>query len=277
MKDDTTLAEHQPRTGSVSYYAQVFTPPTLRSVTGALYALNRALDAARDGQDPGVARLKLQWWREELQRLAEGQPRHPITQALRDCGVTPDWQIDTLAAGRENELAHQTTNTSGEWETQISLVTGRNLELWSRLLGAPVDLDLRAARALSQGLHLCAALRRCHGAARHGHLTLPAEWLQRSDITIQQLWNAEADSATQQLLDEVAARAVVQLDEALQQWPPEQRSAHVPLLITAELRRHILTLQREEGFRNLDQRFTTTPIRKLWRAWRISRRYRKAR
>ena len=32
--------------------------------------------------DPGVARAKLQWWRDELLRTQAGEPRHPLSQAL---------------------------------------------------------------------------------------------------------------------------------------------------------------------------------------------------
>ena len=38
--------------------------------------------AARGPVDPSVARLRLGWWQEELGRLARGEARHPVTQAL---------------------------------------------------------------------------------------------------------------------------------------------------------------------------------------------------
>ena len=46
--------------------------------------------------EPSVAAMKLNWWREEIERLAAGEARHPLCKRLADCGP---------AAGRLAKLA----------------------------------------------------------------------------------------------------------------------------------------------------------------------------
>jgi phytoene synthase len=41
------------------------------------------LGATARGREPAVGAVKLDWWRQELGRLAAGEPRHPLTRALQ--------------------------------------------------------------------------------------------------------------------------------------------------------------------------------------------------
>ena len=60
-----------------------FAPEALRSTVAALLDVERELAAtARDGLDHAVAHARLDWWDEELERLATAAPRHPATRAL---------------------------------------------------------------------------------------------------------------------------------------------------------------------------------------------------
>lgn len=273
-KDNSTIAEHTPRPGAVSHYTLAFTTPARRPGSLALYALNRALDSARDGNDPGVARLKLQWWRDELQHLQSGKPRHPITLALRENGLESPSDCTGLVASRERELAHQDIASWDDFLALARLGIGQSLELWSRLLGQPADPSTHSSlTALATGLQFCTALTRCHRAALRGHSTLPLESPELGTIDPQQLSCARPDAATQLSLVRAAERGMSCLERALDEWPEPLRSMHLPMLITAKLRQQILSLQIEDGFCRLDQRVTMTPLRKLWHAWRMSRRY----
>lgn len=60
-----------------------FAPEALRSTAEALFAVEQELAAtAREGLDHTVAHARLDWWDEELERLAAATPRHPTTRAL---------------------------------------------------------------------------------------------------------------------------------------------------------------------------------------------------
>ena len=70
----------------------------------ATFALARAVaGAATTSDDPGVCLTQLEWWRQELERVAGGEPRHPAAQAFVDrvgvdddiAALTAEWLVDT--------------------------------------------------------------------------------------------------------------------------------------------------------------------------------------
>ena len=74
--------------GSPAYYAVRFSPEDQRQRNALLLAWHALIDEIADHpRDPGVARIKLDWWRNEVATLADGQPRHPLALALRASGL----------------------------------------------------------------------------------------------------------------------------------------------------------------------------------------------
>jgi hypothetical protein len=74
--------------GSAAYYGVLFCPPERRPALTALFALERELDRiASPAREASIAIIRLNWWAEELQRLAAGTPRHPVTQTLWHAGA----------------------------------------------------------------------------------------------------------------------------------------------------------------------------------------------
>jgi 15-cis-phytoene synthase len=70
--------------GSTLYYSVLFSPFEQRHAIVALYAFYQEISDIIDTfTDPQVAYTKLEWWKAEIFRLFDGQPRHPITQALQ--------------------------------------------------------------------------------------------------------------------------------------------------------------------------------------------------
>src|SRR5438552_10866534 len=83
MSPDEYCEQKTARSGSSFYYSFRFLPPEQRRAVTALYAFCREVDDVVDEvTDPGVARLKLAWWRSELAAAFGGTPRHPVALAL---------------------------------------------------------------------------------------------------------------------------------------------------------------------------------------------------
>ena len=73
------------KSGSSFYYSFLFLPELQRNAITALYAFCREVDDVVDEcSDIGVARAKLSWWKEEVDKLYAGNPQHPVTLALAD-------------------------------------------------------------------------------------------------------------------------------------------------------------------------------------------------
>jgi phytoene synthase len=65
------------------YLAWLYSPPARQPVLGALCEIeSEVAGSLRPGIDHHVAHARLQWWREECERSAQGRPVHPLTRAL---------------------------------------------------------------------------------------------------------------------------------------------------------------------------------------------------
>ncbi|MGA7964380.1 MAG: squalene/phytoene synthase family protein [Gammaproteobacteria bacterium] len=65
------------------YFAVLFSPHEMRPTVRAAAALFIELEAiATRFRDLTIARTKLAWWRDELERLDAGSPGHPVTKIL---------------------------------------------------------------------------------------------------------------------------------------------------------------------------------------------------
>src|SRR5690606_2480304 len=83
MSPDQYCQEKAARSGSSFYYAFLFLPPERRRAITALYAFCREVDDVVDEcTEISVARMKLAWWRTQIDTLYAGQAEHPVMQAL---------------------------------------------------------------------------------------------------------------------------------------------------------------------------------------------------
>lgn len=71
--------------GSNLYYATLFETKRNKQIIISLHAfLYELTDVIRECSDPGIARIKLHWWHEEIDRLFNQQARHPVTRQFTE-------------------------------------------------------------------------------------------------------------------------------------------------------------------------------------------------
>ena len=108
MTPDEYCQEKAAKSGSSFYYAFLFLPPERRRAITALYAFCREVDDVVDeATDPSVARVKLAWWRTQVDQLFAGRPDHPVMRALTThlapYGITPE-RLHAVIDGMDMEL-----------------------------------------------------------------------------------------------------------------------------------------------------------------------------
>src|SRR5205814_5219421 len=83
MTPDQYCQAKAAQSGSSFYYSFLFLPPERRRAITAVYAFCREVDDVVDEvHEAEVARVKLAWWRQEIDHLFAGRPQHPVTHAL---------------------------------------------------------------------------------------------------------------------------------------------------------------------------------------------------
>ncbi|HEY9110152.1 MAG TPA: squalene/phytoene synthase family protein [Rhodanobacteraceae bacterium] len=157
---------------------------------GALAALvHEWRKAVREVSEGQVAVAKLGWWREEMQRAAQGHARHPLTQALfadaransvpRACWTVPvEAAIAMLASPPPADFAAQCAAAAPFADAVAELET----RLW---FGAGVE-SARASRVTLLA-NLVADARALVVEVGHGRSPLPMNLLARHGLTIEAL------------------------------------------------------------------------------------------
>ncbi len=65
------------------HLASLYSPAAERPVLEALFAVEREIGTSlQAGLEHTVAHIRLQWWRDECARVADGEPAHPLTRKL---------------------------------------------------------------------------------------------------------------------------------------------------------------------------------------------------
>ncbi len=93
--------------GSIRYFVLLYCPSHRRHALATLLALADEIDVGRArGMDHSVAHVRLDWWREELQRFGRGAPVHPWLRAwLREQPQDHSLALERLTEASAIDLA----------------------------------------------------------------------------------------------------------------------------------------------------------------------------
>ena len=149
------------------FRAAMACPPTARQVLFPLYAFNVEVSRAPwVTQEPMIAEMRLQWWRDALDEIAtQGAVRkHEVTTPLADVlDVDGAKALDALVAARRWDIYKDAFQDAGHFVDYLRNTGGLLMWQAARLLGAPEDTRLAvtnigAATATSRYLAAAAAL-----------------------------------------------------------------------------------------------------------------------
>ena len=283
MTPDEYCEDRARRSGSSFYHSFRFLPPDRRRAITALYAFCREVDDVVDEvSDPQLARIKLAWWREEVARIYEGTPQHPVGRALREpverLGLDRDLLIEIID-GMEMDLDHTSYATFRELTLYCHRVAGVVGLLAAEIFGYKDRGTRKYAEALGLAFQLTNILRDVREDAERGRIYLPLEDLERFGHTPHELLAARDSAPFQELLRFQAERAHEHYRKAFELLPEGDRLSQLPGLIMAEIYRTTLVEIERDGLQVLNHRVSIPKPRKIWLAlscaWREKRRHKR--
>ncbi|MGI9026965.1 MAG: presqualene diphosphate synthase HpnD [Burkholderiaceae bacterium] len=272
MTPEAYCQDKAAKSGSSFYYAFLFLPPQRRAAITALYAFCREVDDVVDEtSDSSLAARTLAWWSEEVGRLYQGEPTHPVTRALAPhleaFSITRPRLLEIIA-GMEMDL-HQSRYLDfvglAHYCHHVAGVVG---QLSANIFGASDPRTANYAEKLGLAVQLTNIIRDVGEDARKGRIYLPIDELKRFGVPAGDLLMGKRSAGFSELMRFQAARARSIYAEALALLPDADRRAQRPALIMAAIYRALLDEVEAERFEVLNQRIALTPIRKLWIAWR---------
>jgi len=266
--------ERAAASGSSFYYSFVFLQPEMRRAITAFYALCRELDDVVDEcRERQVAEAKLDWWRAEIGRFANGAPEHPATRALFDTPqgrAIPPALLLEVVDGMAMDLDHTRYPDFKSLNLYCYRVAGVVGEIAASIFDGTRgehDRDIRRyAHELGLAFQLTNIIRDVGEDARRGRIYLPQDELVRFGVHETDLLSGRNTPEFQTLMQFQYERALACYGRAFAALPPGARHAQRPGLVMAAIYRTLLSELRQSGFPVLHARVSLTPLRKLWLA-----------
>lgn len=272
MTPDEYCQQRAAASGSSFYYSFLFLPLERRRAITALYAFCREVDDVVDEcSDTAVARGKLNWWRQEVDRMFGGSPEHPVTIALqtplRSFGLERRF-FSEIIDGMQMDLDQNRYHDFEALSLYCYRVAGAVGLLAARIFGFTTPGTLEYATKLGEALQLTNIIRDVGEDARMGRIYLPQEELRQFGVDPQDLLTARHSDAFVALMQHQYDRARATYRDAYSLLPSSDRRSQRPGLIMAAIYSALLEEIARDRFQVLNQRVSLTPLRKLWIAWR---------
>jgi len=272
MTPDEYCQEKAAKSGSSFYYAFLFLPPERRRAITALYAFCREVDDVVDEcADPSVARIKLAWWRTQVDQMYAGRAEHPVTLALgphlETSGITRE-RLLAVIDGMEMDLDQTRYLDWAGLRKYCWHAAGVVGELSAGIFGYSDPRTLAYAEKLGLAFQLTNIIRDVGDDARKGRIYLPVNELQQFDVKAADILNGRYSDNFSALMRFQCERARRAYREALALLPPEDRRPQRPGLMMAAIYHALLDEIERSGYQVLHQRISLTPLRKFWLAWK---------
>jgi 15-cis-phytoene synthase len=274
MTPEEYCAQKAAQSGSSFHYSFRLLDPARRTAITALYAFCREVDDVVDEvPEPNVARIKLAWWRTEVQAMYDGTPQHPVALALvpvvRRYGLQQA-QLQTVIDGMQMDLDQTRYLDFAELEIYCHRVAGVVGLMSAEIFGYEDPATRDYARDLGVAFQLTNIIRDVGEDARRGRIYLPQDDLTRFNVSSSDVVRARASPAFPALMAFEVDRARGWYDRALGELPSGDRRAQRAGLAMAAIYRTLLDEIARDGYRVLDRRIALTPLRKLWIATRAA-------
>ena len=254
--------------GSKLYYACLFETPKNRFVIIAIHALHVELtEIVRECSDPGIARIKYKWWQEEIQRLADNKPRHPVTKTIHELiNITPDFceELQSIIEYLESLYFIEQHNSLDEILEDYKQVSGKIFTLIGNQLGIEEN---NIQQVLNMAGALCLYL---------SDIQIPKTYINESRCIIPKSYVALSSLINYPTQNDDINKKLLTLIEDLRHKLLQQEDALIKfnnrsllhIIILLRLNRILCQEILSSNHSLLTSRTELTPIRQLWIAWR---------
>ena len=264
-----TIRHRVEAAGTSFYWAMRLLPKHRRNGMYAVYAFCREVDDIADGEQPVEHKIAaLADWREEIDDLYAGHPRHLVAHALREPTVRYNLRrrdflaiIDGMEMDAREDIRAPDLATLDLYCSRVASAVGH---LSVHVFGDRSDAAHAVAELLGRALQLTNILRDLDEDAGRGRLYLPREVLDRHGIRGTDPRAVLRHPALPAACRDVAAIAEEHFRESLHAMQCCSRRAMRPAAVMAAIYRSTLSALLRSGWRDPATRVRVSKPVKLW-------------
>lgn len=263
------------KSGSSFYYSFLFLPPDQRRAITALYAFCREVDdIVDDCSDIDVARKKLQWWRETMEKTFQGEPTHPVQHALAEVLKQFDLPLkyfQEIIEGMYMDLTIHRYPTFSELSLYCYRAAGVVGLMAAEIFGYQDQDALKYAHNLGLAFQLTNILRDVREDAERDRIYIPLDELAQFGVSEADILNKKDNENSRELFRFQAQRAQSYYDKAYAYLAEKDRYQQRCGLIMAAIYQEILNTIEKNNYPVMNGRVSISPFKKLWLAWKTAR------
>ncbi|MDX1519611.1 MAG: squalene/phytoene synthase family protein [Gammaproteobacteria bacterium] len=257
--------------GSTLYYATLTLPESIRLQVLLTHALHDEINRVPvTCSDPGVARIKLEWWREELLRYKNDQARHPLTRQLQSLPATGEISPERLLRlvdATEDQLLPEPLGTHNDWCEFIDAGPAQPWIITAALCGFSDKNTEDVLRDLIRYSVWVDLLQDVYPLAQRGRCYIPLDKLREYGINPSGITEDIHKENFRTLLREEYINSETMLASAYRDLPQGERRKLLPLLILCQLNRALCREVLESSLPDPALRTALTPLRRAWITW----------
>lgn len=250
-------------------FCLLFLSKTQRDAITALYAFCRKIDDIADESTQNeVAAQQLDWWQEEVYRIYQGSPQHPISLALHPFIDTYQWPqvlFEEMIAGMRMDLNHHGYETFEALQQYCYRAASTVGLLACRIFSYQENSTLEYAEKLGLALQLINIIRDVGEDARRQRVYLPTDILAQHNLTQNDiLKNDFSPTSLQSVLAHFTKHAEEIFNQALTALPACDKKPQLPGLIMGNIYFHLLKAIKNHHYAVYDKKMRLSLFKKFW-------------
>jgi phytoene synthase len=250
----------------------LFAPREARVDLFALYALNAELSRVAElVSEPGLGAIRLQWWREAIDRAASGEAiGHPVADAfgetLRHRKLSRN-RVSALIDARNFDVETKIMPDMATLDTYLGHTAGTVFALAAEILGARGESVEQAARSAGKAYGLTGLMRALPVHAARGLIFLPEDALLRCGTSPGEVLAGKMSQGLHDLLAELRVKAREALRDARSRIAALDHAARSAFVSLSLVDPYLASLEKK----GRDPLHEIADINPLYRLWRLAR------
>ncbi len=248
--------------------AFIFLKKEKREALTALYAFCREVDDITDEcLDHEIASRKLNWWREEIERLFKSEPQHPVSKALHPFishfNLSKNYFIEIID-GMEMDVKFNRYESFEQLQLYCYRVASCVGILSANIFGFKNKNTLDFAKNLGIALQLTNIIRDLGEDARRGRIYIPLDELKKLDVSEEEIISLKNSKKIKDLVKNQVDRAKQFYDLAIKTLPTEDKKSQKIGLVMGNIYYVLLNeILKDDPEKILNQKTILPGFRKL--------------